>query len=147
MWELTKRKSLRISSVLSKVEPEPGAGPLHRLWLRLRPKVSGSDWLPLRNTESDTNWNHARIRTNKWGTHPSPRKEVQGWFRKSFAHLIFWSHEMSLYKCFEAEAFLVGVMEFYYLKTFRAGAAWVGLHKMLGFFRKYQYLGPEFVRW
>ena len=32
MWELTKRISLRISSVLSKVEPEPGAGagPLHR---------------------------------------------------------------------------------------------------------------------
>ena len=45
MWALTKRISLRISSVLSKVEPE--AGPLHRL--RLRPKSTGSD--RLRNTD------------------------------------------------------------------------------------------------
>ena len=31
MWELTKRIPLIISTVLSKVESEPGAGPLHRL--------------------------------------------------------------------------------------------------------------------
>ena len=31
MFEQTKRISFRISYVLSKVEPEPGAGPLHRL--------------------------------------------------------------------------------------------------------------------
>ena len=47
MWEQTKRISLRISSVLSKVEPELGAGPLH--WLQLQPKSTGSD--RLRNTE------------------------------------------------------------------------------------------------
>ena len=41
MLEKTKRISFRISFVLSKVEPEPGAGPLHRL--RLRPKSTGSD--------------------------------------------------------------------------------------------------------
>ena len=41
MWELTKRISLRISTVLSKVEPEPGAGPLHRLQLRPKSTVSG----------------------------------------------------------------------------------------------------------
>ena len=41
MWELTKRISLRISSVLSMVEQEPGAGadPLHRLRLRLKSSV------------------------------------------------------------------------------------------------------------
>ena len=49
MWEL-KKKILRISSVLSMVEPEPGDGPLHRL--RLRVKSTGSDRLRLRNTES-----------------------------------------------------------------------------------------------
>ena len=38
MLEQTKRMSFRISSVLSKVEPEPGVGPLHRL----RPKCPGS---------------------------------------------------------------------------------------------------------
>ena len=31
MYERTKRISLRISHVLSKVEPETGAGPSHRL--------------------------------------------------------------------------------------------------------------------
>ena len=46
MWELTERISWRNLPVLSKVEPEPGAGPLHRL--RLRPKSTGSD--RLRNT-------------------------------------------------------------------------------------------------
>ena len=40
MLEQTKRTSFRISSVLSKVEPKPGAGPSHRL--RLRPKSTGS---------------------------------------------------------------------------------------------------------
>ena len=45
MLEQMKRISFRISSVLSKVEPEPGAGarPLHRL--RLRPKSTGSGTL------------------------------------------------------------------------------------------------------
>ena len=38
MLEQTKRISFRISYVLSKVEPEPGAGPLHRL----RPESTGS---------------------------------------------------------------------------------------------------------
>ena len=50
MLELTERLSLRISFVLSKLEmePEPGAGPLHRL--RLWPKSIGSNRLRLRNT-------------------------------------------------------------------------------------------------
>ena len=39
MWQLTKKRiSLRIWSVLSKVEPGAGAGPLHRI----RPKSTGS---------------------------------------------------------------------------------------------------------
>ena len=43
MLQQTKRISFRISSVLSKVEPEPGAGagPSHRL----RPKSTGSGTL------------------------------------------------------------------------------------------------------
>ena len=48
MWELTKRISLRISTVLSKVEPEPGAGPLHRL----RPKSTDSATLMMRSISS-----------------------------------------------------------------------------------------------
>ena len=40
MLKRMERISLRISSVLSKVEPEPGARPSHRL--RLRPKTTGS---------------------------------------------------------------------------------------------------------
>ena len=40
MLEQAKRILFRISSVLSKVEPEPGAGPSH--WLQLRPKSTGS---------------------------------------------------------------------------------------------------------
>ena len=48
MWELTKRipVSLRNLPVLFKVEPEPGAGPLHRL----RPISTSSAQLRLRNT-------------------------------------------------------------------------------------------------
>ena len=40
MLEQTKRipVSFRISSKLSKVEPEPGAGPSHRLRFRLAPQ-------------------------------------------------------------------------------------------------------------
>ena len=40
VFDQTKTISFRISSVLSKVEPEPGAGPSHRL--QLRPKSTGS---------------------------------------------------------------------------------------------------------
>ena len=42
MLEQTKRISFRISSVLSKVELEPGAGAGLSHWLRLRPKSTGS---------------------------------------------------------------------------------------------------------
>ena len=46
MLEKTKRISFRISSVLSKVDPEPGAGPSHRLRLRPKSTRSGSATLP-----------------------------------------------------------------------------------------------------
>ena len=46
MLKRTERISFRISSVLSKVEPEPGAGPSHQL----RPESTGSGRFRLHNT-------------------------------------------------------------------------------------------------
>ena len=45
MFKRTERISFRISSVLSKVKLEPGAGPSHRLWLRPESTGSGSTTL------------------------------------------------------------------------------------------------------
>ena len=63
MLERTKRISFRISSVSSKVEPEPGAGPSHRLRTpnkkyQLRPAPAPQHWQKMFQIRPDPDPQH-----------------------------------------------------------------------------------------
>ena len=90
MWELTKRISLRTSSVLFEVEPDLKS--LHRL--RLRPKSTGSD--RLRNTGLRGGIVHSSVTVSHapfGGTAPGLpisvlTAPISGYYYKSFSSVL-----------------------------------------------------------